>query len=42
MKTLNYKNKVWMEFFNKNRDFWSPIASEWERLSKEYHENIKN
>lgn len=36
MKTLNYKNKAWMEFFNENRDLWSPIASEWERLSIEY------
>jgi hypothetical protein len=33
---LNWKNKEWMQFFNEERDLWSPIASEWERLSKIY------
>jgi len=37
-EVLNYKNKEWMQFFNENRDLWTPIASEWERLSKEYLE----
>lgn len=36
MHTLNWKNKEWMEFFNEERDLWSPIATEWERLAKEY------
>lgn len=36
METLNWQNKKWMEFFNENRHLWSPIASEWERLSKIY------
>ncbi len=25
-----------MEFFHKNRNLWSPIASEWERLAGEF------
>ena len=33
---LDHKNKTWMEFFNKNRILWQPIASEWKRLSEEY------
>lgn len=36
MKTLNYKNKEWMDFFHKNRNLWSPVASEWERLAGEF------
>jgi hypothetical protein len=36
MKTLNYKNKEWMEFFHKNRNLWSPVATEWERLAGEF------
>lgn len=47
-KVCNWKNKEWMEFFNENRDLWTPVAREWERLEKEYlaikqkqHESIK-
>lgn len=36
MKTLNYENKEWMEFFHKNRNLWSPVATEWERLASEF------
>lgn len=38
MKTLNYKNKKWMAFFHKNRNLWSPVATEWERLAGEFLE----
>lgn len=33
---LNWQNKAWMQFFNQERDIWRPIASEWERLLKEF------
>ncbi len=35
MTELNYLNKDWMEFFNRERDLWTPVAVEWERLSKD-------
>jgi hypothetical protein len=35
----NWQNKEWMQFFNEERDLWSPIASEWQRLLKEYKTN---
>lgn len=41
METLNWKNKNWMDYFNKNRDLWTPVAVEWERLSKNYKSVVK-
>lgn len=34
---LDYRNTNWMTFFNENRHLWSPLAVEWERLSKIYN-----
>lgn len=39
METLNWQNKEWMQFFNEERDLWTPVAAEWTRLLKEYLTN---
>jgi len=38
---LNHLNKEWMQFFHEKRYLWEPVASEWERLSKEYKNKQK-